>query len=100
MMGRRVRFGCRRTRPFPKRIAGPEYPGHCEVRRVSNAGCFRLASDQVFLSQALNGEYIALEEVDDGLWNILFYTTLLGRFDEASGKITGADFRTEQGRNP
>lgn len=88
------------TRPFPKRIAPPEYPGHCEVRRVSNAGCFRLASGQVFLSQALNGEYIALEEIDDGLWNILFYTTLLGRFDEASGRITGADFRSEQGRNP
>ncbi len=47
-----------------------------------------------------NGEYIALEEIDDGLWNILFYTTLLGRFDEASGRITGADFRSEQGRNP
>ena len=33
------------------------------------------------------------------LWNILFYSTLLGRFDQASGKITGADFRTEQGKN-
>lgn len=81
-------------------LDGASGAGHCEVRRVSNAGSFRFAAVPIFLSQALNGEYIALEGSDDGLWNILFYSTLLGRFDRASGKITGADFRTEQGRNP
>jgi putative transposase len=82
-------------RPFPNKIAPPEYPGHCEVRLVSNAGCFRLSAGQIFLSQALNGEYIALEEVDDGLWNIVYYNTLLGRFDQSTKWISGADFRTE-----
>ncbi len=80
-------------RPFPKRILAPDYPGHCEVRRVSNAGTFRLASQQMFLSQALKGDHIALEEIDDGLWNIIFYNTLLGRFDQATKTITGADPR-------
>lgn len=85
------------SRGFPKRIAPPEYPGHCEIRRISNAGCFRLFSGrQFFLSQALNGEHVGFEEVDDGLWNVLFYRTLLGRFDQTTGLITGADFRTEQ----
>jgi hypothetical protein len=28
--------------------------------------------------------------VADGLWNILFYQTLLGRFDEEKKTITGA----------
>ena len=84
-------------RPFPERIHKPEYPGHCEHRRVSNAGCFRFGSRQVFLSQALGGDVIGLEEIDDGLWNILFCSTLLGRFDERTGKISGADFRTDAG---
>ena len=61
-----------------------------EVRRVSNAGCFRLHSGQHFLSQALNGENVGLEEVSDGFWNILYYDTLLGRFDERTRPITGA----------
>ena len=74
----------------PPHIAPPEYPGHVEVRLVSNAGGFRLHSGQHFLSQALNGEYIGLEEVDDGLWNVLYYDTLLGRFDERTKAITGA----------
>ena len=77
-------------RPYPECIAPPEYPGHFEVRRVSSAGTFRLHSGQHFLSQALNDEYIGLEEIEDGLWNILYYETLLGRFDEHTHTITGA----------
>ena len=76
--------------PYPERIAPPDYPGHFEVRRVSSAGTFRLHSGQHFLSQALNDEYIGLEEVQDGLWNIVYYETLLGRIDEHTHTITGA----------
>jgi transposase InsO family protein len=78
------------ARAYPERIAPPEYPGHVEVRRISTAGTFRLHSGQYFLSQALNEEYVGFEEVQDGVWNILYYTTLLGRFDERTHTITGA----------
>src|SRR4051794_28998291 len=78
------------SREYPASIAPPEYPGHVEVRRVSNAGSFRLHCGQHFLSQALNGENVGLEQVADGVWNILYYETLLGRFDERTNSITGA----------
>ena len=77
-------------RSYPDKIVAPEYPEHMEVRRVSNAGCFRLHRRQPFLSNALAGEDIALEEVNDGLWNIVYYRTLLGRYDESTRKISGA----------
>lgn len=77
-------------RAYPERIPKPEYPGHVEVRKVSNKGSFRLHCGQIFLSQALNGENIGLEQIDDNLWNILYYNTLLGRFDERTSTITGA----------
>jgi transposase InsO family protein len=83
-------------RPYPERIAPPEYPGHFEVRKVSGAGTFRLHAGQYFLSQALNHEYVGFEEIEDGLWNILYYETLLGRFDEPTHTITGAHFRKEK----
>ena len=76
-------------RTMPDRIKPPEYPGHFEVRRVSNGGAIRLAMHQRFLSNALANEYVGLEEVDDGIWNIIYYTTLLGRIDERDGVITG-----------
>jgi putative transposase len=79
------------TRSYPERIASPEYPSHLEVRRVSAAGTFRLKAKQPFLSNALADEYIGLEEVEDGLWNIVYYRTLLGRIDERTGRITGVE---------
>lgn len=84
---------CERWEPsprlYPERILPPEYPGHLEVRRVSAAGTFRLKAKQPFLSNALADEYVGLEEIGDGLWNIVYYRTLLGRIDERTGRITG-----------
>ncbi len=33
---------------------------------------------------------IGLEEIQDGVSNLLYYETLLGRFDERTRTITGA----------
>jgi putative transposase len=78
------------TRLYPERITPPVYPAHLEVRRVSSAGTFRLRSQQPFLSQVLRGEDIGLEEVGDGIWNIVYYSTLLGKIDERTLQITGS----------
>ena len=77
------------ARDYPERIAPPIYPPHMEVRRVSTAGTFRLHAAQPFLSQTLKNEDIGLEEVDDGIWNIVYYRTLLAKIDERSLLITG-----------
>ena len=80
---------CPSSRPYPEHRTYPTYPSHMEIRRVSTAGTFRLQSRQPFLSHALGGEDIALEEVDDGIWNIVYYSTLLGKIDERTARITG-----------
>jgi transposase InsO family protein len=79
------------SRPYPEKILAPEYPSHLEVRRVSAAGTFRLKAKQPFLSNALADEYVGLEEIGDGLWNIVYHRTLLGRIDERTGRITGVE---------
>jgi putative transposase len=83
-------------RAYPDRIGPPEYPGHFELRRVSNAGHFRMGAQHYFISHALKDDNIGLEAIDDGLWNILYYNTLLGRLSERSGKISGASFRSDE----
>ncbi len=77
------------ARAYPERLTPPCYPAHVEVRRVSTAGTFRLRSRQPFLSQVLRGEDVGLEEVGDGIWNIVYYRTLLGKIDERTLLITG-----------
>ena len=77
------------TRAYSGRLRPPEYPGHFEIRRVSLRGAFRFQSGQFFLANALAGEDLGLEEVDDGIWNIVYYNTLLGRLNRRTGTITG-----------
>jgi len=44
----------------------------------------------VFPSNALANEHIGLEPVDDGIWSIVCYRTLLRRTDGRTGEITDA----------
>ena len=57
-------------RAFPERLPPLEYPGHFLVKRVTNAGTFRLKHKLLFIANALKQYHIGLEETDDGLWSI------------------------------
>lgn len=76
-------------RSYPERLEDPEYPGYFEVRRVRSGGEIKFKSRMQFVSQALAGQLIGLEPVDDGIWSVIFCETLLGRFDEKKQRIFG-----------
>jgi len=69
-------------RPFPRSLPPLEYPGHMEPRRVGTCGTISWAGAPLFIATALAGEYVALEEVDDGIWTLHFATMALARYDE------------------
>jgi putative transposase len=69
-------------RPLPRRVPPLEYPGHMEPRRVSSCGTVSWDSRPLFVTTALAGEYVAFEEIDDGLWTLHFATVALARYDE------------------
>ena len=73
-------------RPMPERIPEPEYAAHCEVRRV-RGGMIRFRGRDIFVSEALAKEAVALEEVSDGVWSVFFYHLLLARLNERDGKL-------------
>lgn len=74
-------------RPLPRQLPPLEYPGHLEIRRVSSIGYVSWSGAPLFLSEALAGEQIAFEEVDDGLWTIRFAAVALGRYDQRQHRI-------------
>lgn len=76
------------ARSMPNVMPEPEYPAHMEVRRVASNGSFKFNSRLVFLSTTLDGERVALEEIDDGIWSIYFANLLLARLDERTFSIT------------
>jgi hypothetical protein len=77
-------------RAFPSVVPRMEYPGHFEVRRVSRNGGIRWKKGWLNVSHPLIDEYVGLEEVDDGIWNLHFGPLLLGRFDERDEKLYAA----------
>ena len=53
-----------------------------------------LALQVVFLSEVLRGEDVALEQVDDDCWNVVYFTTLLARWDGRLGRLLSAHSAT------
>lgn len=72
------------ARPLPAALPEPSYPAHAELRSVSRNGTIKFKGRVYFLSSTLSLELVALEEVDDGIWNVYFYDRLLGRIDQRS----------------
>jgi hypothetical protein len=76
------------ARALPAHLPPLVYPGHVEVRRVSSSGCISWRGSPIFLTDVLDGEDVALEEVGDGLWTLSFASVTLGRVNERTRTIT------------
>ena len=74
-------------RPYPRTLPPLDYAGHLEVRRVYDNGCLWWRQRVLFVSEALVGQHVAFEEVDDGLWTVYFGTVALARFDERQHRL-------------
>jgi transposase InsO family protein len=68
-------------RPFPARLPELEYPAHAVLRPVRHNRAIKWRGHDVFVSQALAGEVIALTEVVDDCWRAAFGPVTLGWFD-------------------
>ena len=79
----------RSNRQMPNRIEPYDYPGHYQVRKVSRAGTIRMQNNQFFLSSTLIEEYVGLEEVDDGVYDVFFCFYQIGRYDLRKNKVVG-----------
>lgn len=74
-------------RPYPKKLPPLQYPAHFETRYVSHNGGIRWNSDWVNVSITCAGEYVGLEEIDNGIWNVYFGPVKLGRLIEEQMRI-------------
>ena len=77
-------------RPYPAKLPPLEYPTHFETRYVSKNGGIRWNCAWVNVSITCAGEYVGLEEVDNGIWNVYFGPLKLGRLSEPHMRIEDA----------
>ena len=77
-------------RQMPAKLPPLEYPDRFEVRYVSANGGIRWNKGWVNVSSTCVGEYVGLEEIDDGVWNVYFGPLKLGRLLERHMRIEDA----------
>ena len=74
-------------RSMPKRLEPYDYPSHYLVRRVSRCGTIRVLSNQIFVSNTLHNDFVGLEEVDDGVYDLYFCFYQIGRYEARVNRI-------------
>lgn len=84
------------NRPYPHRIEEPEYQGvGLQVRRVRHSGEIKWNGDLVYISMALVGEPVGIEETETGDHLVRFIDIPLGIIERKTGK-----FRRYQPQRP
>jgi putative transposase len=77
-------------RQMPQTLPPLQYPDRFGVRYVSANGGIRWNRQWVNVSITCAGEYIGLEEIDGGEWNVYFGPLTLGRLQERHMRIEDA----------
>ena len=75
------------SRTMPKRMRRYDYPSQYLVRRVSRGGTIRVLRKQIFVSNTLQEDYVGLEEVGDGVYDLYFCFYQIGRYERKTNKI-------------
>jgi putative transposase len=69
----------------PRRYTGkptePDYKAHWDVRRADQTGRVTFRGYRIPISGALQGELLAFEPTEDGIFNLHFFAMRLGSFD-------------------
>lgn len=71
------------TRPFPEKISNFDYYTNCKVLKVTQNGAIRWKSYYwVYLTAALKGKYVGIEDLGKGIWKVFYRNVFLGFFNE------------------
>jgi transposase InsO family protein len=74
-------------RPYPGTVPEMEYPEHFERRQVRTSGEIKWCGELLYVSQALVGEPVGLEEIDDDKWLVRFGPIPLALIDTYDHRI-------------
>jgi transposase InsO family protein len=79
-------------RPYPSRVPGPEYEAAWRKQRIPAGGKVQIKHGcDVFVSHALEGQWIGLEPIDDRFSRAWFYRHELGIIDRVEMKFYNSE---------
>jgi hypothetical protein len=85
------------NRPFPERIPKLEYRSNMKIMKVCQNGSVRWKSYYwVYLTAALKGKYVAIEDMGKGIWKVFYRNVFLGFFNESNIRDKQVSIRLSQ----
>lgn len=87
-MGTPAELYRRSSQKMPARVESYDYPGHYIVCFVSKPGTIRIVGNQCFVSSTVVHDYVGLEEVDDGIYDVFHRFYHIGRYDGRENRVT------------
>jgi hypothetical protein len=74
-------------RAMPKRLPKPDYPAEAAVRQVRSNGEIKWRGDFIHICSALADEAVAIEETENGHWQVCFFDVPIGIIDPKTRKL-------------
>ncbi|AIN59542.1 integrase core domain-containing protein [Pseudomonas soli] len=68
-------------RAFPEKLAEMTYPSHIESLPADSSGIINRRGLRIYVGYVLKHQTIGLEQVGDGVWDVIFGPIILGRVD-------------------
>lgn len=76
------------SRPYPAQLPEPQYARDMIIRRVRTNGEIRWKRDKVYVSEALRGELVGIQQEDDRFFTVQFGPLRVGLLDDYRKTIT------------
>lgn len=69
-------------RPYPEKLPEMTYPSHIDSLHADCSGIVNRRGLRIYVGCVLKHQAIGLEQVGDGIWDVIFGPIILGRIDE------------------
>jgi transposase InsO family protein len=69
-------------RPYPGRVPVMHYPSYMRTCKVCRGGTIHTGGKQIYVGYLLEGEWVGLEQTEEGVWRVSFGPLLLGWINE------------------
>lgn len=93
-LGQRTPASCYAASPriYPERLPELEYPNWYRCQKVSANGVMYCLGRRVYVGYLLSGQWMGLETVTDGEWDVYFGPLRLGHFNERDTRGAQNDY--------
>lgn len=86
-MRKPVQVHVKSSREYSGQISEWNYSKDLTVRRVCKNGAIRWkTNDWLMLTTTLNGKFVGMKEIEDGVWELYYRHVLLGYYSEKTGR--------------